>query len=1751
MRHEYLTYVDIQNNHETDGDLEFGFLPPNLLNDLRYSSDRRTRMGAIEAVQRHLQELFDARPLLPELSGFVKFLCSLLNDDNFTVLLTTIAIIGDLVEKVGRELKSYLRYILPTLVEKFGDNYKVVVRQKNIQLFNKMIDKLSPAPVMGTLLSSLAHENWKVRQHVVLVVTYALLSNSVYNYDYSRIIRTLVIVLEDPRPPVKQAAQDALMVIHNAIGSKAISMIKNTGALTNFQLDQLVAKFKVSTLPRVNRDGSIEPSSLFSSGSSTRDHRHGDNSMHEKSKSKSNNGYSNGNGSGSDDGGHRSFYERMRGERKGDYRSPPNLGLSNNSSSNSNNNNHIIERGPMSSSSPNIDPNQPYSYNNNNSSNSQYNNHTYLHTNNGPRHHHHHSNHTNSTSNNNNNNQGRAGHAVSSSHPNLNSFHSNSSSSRYGPTSSSMNSFNGMRNDKNNSTSNNNSSMHTASTQSSHSSPGTDTSASTTRSFRTPFATPHRDPNNKLSNSNSSAMSPSSSDSSSYTYNLPPHAQNNNDNMSSQSHNSNGTRLSVDTRNSTNTNNELTSPKSKNRHGNVELWLPTDSVGQSPMHHANGNHNHSNSSNGSNNSSSNGHYGRVPPSPMPDTEAVEIEGSGVAFTHSSVNRSPYAGLSVTGSQRSTSNPNGSNDASGFGWAAQSPRSGRRQVNFANATAGGGNGGGGGRRNIAGLNVDSDTARAGMDTNRPASDRRHITSRLKNLKLKKRSKTSLTGQFPNRAATAAVKTRARYTPKGDHGQDRGYAMSNTQGPYNYSHNDNYDEDSGNAVPASVALNLPRGVHRRAISSAPNRRGVLGANDNDGARSRSGSNDSVEQFGFYQSPKAKHSSKKYNFEDLSDQSHNNHNEGRRNRPTMKFNTLHRKNNNTSNDIYGSTDSNSSHHSQQQSSLVYESGTSSNINGNNYHDQDSSNSDEPIDLRHSSNKHRSKKKKKKASQSPPDNEKFGGYYERYLKSVKEDEQKGLSSAPSHEDDDDDEDDGEHYYPSKHTKAPRLRSQPSYSSSISSSTSSTSSTSTSTSSGVPPKPKSHDEKAIKGMGSYEAYFNSMNDDAENESESSNTSNSYASTSSKRSSKNKARKLLSPSKKKGIRSRATSTDTYSAQSSQYTAIANGYDDDSSSKSNVSGSGKEKRIRVPGSNFKRSMPTTPSKNQEVNYTESADFQPTSNPAAEFKSILRTIKSTDWRVRFDALDSIRRLCIHHITFIEPHVRALTRDIKTELDSLRSGVGKNAIMCCRDMFLNLGKSMDNELEMLLPGLVKRAGESNKFLAEEAGLAIQSMLECCTDARIFNALLTIGTGGLSKNCKAMTVHFMDAAIAFHGHRVPHLREFTRLLQAIGSFLSGASSKQRNSSKNCIVRLMRVMGRSDLERAFQRNVSASLFAGVKKILDKGMNQAIIDNTESGSLTARKAATLRNRGATRRAQTTTTVNKNKSNTYNDENISARHSYPGGGGGLARDDDYSLHSSRGDSSSRSTRSIKTPMNSHRRKTSSRSRQSMEKDKESGFPVLAKLPDVLTDINAPEWRTRMTGITKLVNFITDNPEAANCAVLKIFDKFSPRLTDSNRKVNMAALQALEQIVPIMRDSLNTVITTLVPALTNNLATTNPPVRKLTRELVDTLIVHCNESMLLQSFSGIVMYGNARIKAVMLGKVQDVTQLVYDRRPQTVVKYVVPLAFSLIDENKSDIRNANRRLLRCLYILMGDSLLEPSLTSKLSAGGLQSLRNITSG
>ena len=253
------------------GGLAFGFVEASVVANLRDIGNWKVRADAIENLQGAVACLYDVTPVMPHLADFVAFLRGLLADNNFKISLTTLQVFSDLVEKIGVALTPFVGTIVPTLVEKLGDN-KIVVRQANAKVFNKLVDTVGPQPVLAVLATPLQHRSWRVREEVANVAILGLHTAGTRLDDdtLTALLPTLAhLATGDPISHVCERALDALAISHNTLGAPRLRYVLESvegthrAAGLTYATDDVLEAISTrladpTPLPSVTADGLVE-----------------------------------------------------------------------------------------------------------------------------------------------------------------------------------------------------------------------------------------------------------------------------------------------------------------------------------------------------------------------------------------------------------------------------------------------------------------------------------------------------------------------------------------------------------------------------------------------------------------------------------------------------------------------------------------------------------------------------------------------------------------------------------------------------------------------------------------------------------------------------------------------------------------------------------------------------------------------------------------------------------------------------------------------------------------------------------------------------------------------------------------------------------------------------------------------------------------------------------------------------------------------------------------------------------------------------------------------------------------------------------------------------------------------------------------------------------------------------------------------------------------------------------------------------
>ncbi|KAI8922751.1 hypothetical protein BC831DRAFT_474427 [Entophlyctis helioformis] len=181
-----------------------------------------------------------------------------------------------------------------------------------------------------------------------------------------------------------------------------------------------------------------------------------------------------------------------------------------------------------------------------------------------------------------------------------------------------------------------------------------------------------------------------------------------------------------------------------------------------------------------------------------------------------------------------------------------------------------------------------------------------------------------------------------------------------------------------------------------------------------------------------------------------------------------------------------------------------------------------------------------------------------------------------------------------------------------------------------------------------------------------------------------------------------------------------------------------------------------------------------------------------------------------------------------------------------------------------------------------------------------------------------------------------------------------------------------------------------------------------------------------------------------------------------------------------------------------------------------LQSALHSMSSDDWKTRYAAVEVIVGTIKARPRVVNDRpqMQLIFDVFAERCHDGNSKVGTQALNSLHELIPLCGATIDMAVASLVPIVANQM--TGDP------------------ATVVQSLATIASFGNnIKVKALIVDTLSGVVDKVYPYKTHVMTKHVVPCCLRLLAENRTEVRDSSRKLVRKLHSLMGDELME-SLT-----------------
>uniref|UniRef100_A0A7M4ETP0 TOG array regulator of axonemal microtubules 2 n=1 Tax=Crocodylus porosus TaxID=8502 RepID=A0A7M4ETP0_CROPO len=500
--------------------------------------------------------------------------------------------------------------------------------------------------------------------------------------------------------------------------------------------------------------------------------------------------------------------------------------------------------------------------------------------------------------------------------------------------------------------------------------------------------------------------------------------------------------------------------------------------------------------------------------------------------------------------------------------------------------------------------------------------------------------------------------------------------------------------------------------------------------------------------------------------------------------------------------------------------------------------------------------------------------------------------------------------------------------------------------------------------------------------------------------------------------------------------------------------------------------------EESESGDMSEMRPFSLPEQGMMDALKWLSSNDWQLKEKGLFGIRRLATCHSEVLLSRIHDVSLAVTREVSNLRSKVSRFAISTLGELFRTMKKHMDQEVEETVRVLLQKTGDSSEFIQKVADQSLGLMVGNVTPARAMAALTANGVN----------------------HRNPLIRRCTAehlltVVEQIGAekLLSGT----RDSTELLVRTLVKLAQDSNQDTRFYG----------RKMLNILMPHPKFDGYLKQCLPSHD---LRDVMATIKQK------------VNDA------SEPPSAKGRRESRNSSLTVSRDSLPSDEGLDTLVPPQPVVRRSSLRSLEVMDQLKE-----LNKL------LTAKEFQMRMEGIMLLTDHCRNNPQFVSLNIIQIFDDFTLRLQDSNKKVNQYALESVVSMIPILRDGLHPVMVSMVTVVTDNLNSKNSGIYSAAVKVLETLITHLDNVLLLQTFASRVRFTSGRAMQDITQHLSVLVTSVYPRKPQAVERHVLPILWYFLSNmigngvlpgRSGNVRTVVCKLAKTLHKEMGPTLLD---------------------
>ncbi|CAK68513.1 unnamed protein product (macronuclear) [Paramecium tetraurelia] len=222
--------------------------------------------------------------------------------------------------------------------------------------------------------------------------------------------------------------------------------------------------------------------------------------------------------------------------------------------------------------------------------------------------------------------------------------------------------------------------------------------------------------------------------------------------------------------------------------------------------------------------------------------------------------------------------------------------------------------------------------------------------------------------------------------------------------------------------------------------------------------------------------------------------------------------------------------------------------------------------------------------------------------------------------------------------------------------------------------------------------------------------------------------------------------------------------------------------------FQRKPKTEADKTFQPIYLD--EVLPLDQPESVLKSLLNELRYDDWNRQFEALNNLRRLAKHNSELLRKSVNfpQILLEMVKQIENLRSGVSKNALISLQELSDIYKKDLDCVLDQALQKLIKKAIDLNTFISEEVRKSTISLLQNCSEQKSISLITQV------YQSKSIAIK-VNICYALNNLLDPNKQSFEKMLQILCLYACDQGQEVRQIAKEGLLSLIGQIEKRELE--------------------------------------------------------------------------------------------------------------------------------------------------------------------------------------------------------------------------------------------------------------------------------------------------------------------------------------------------------------------